>query len=122
MAIRDKCSRIDIKIPVRKHHHIEGLDNDKRTKGIHFCPKHDTNILEIYCDICNEMLCTNGLHSHNKHVKQSTDARLKELNVNMEKYIEDITSTLKQAHKVCVGQNELVMSLFEVFDLYLALK
>jgi hypothetical protein len=23
---------------------------------------------------------------------------------------------------VCVGQNELVMSLFEVFDLYLALK
>jgi hypothetical protein len=120
MSICSKCKCYHEKAPALKQHSIVKIYNINETNEtmineLHYCSKHDQQILETFCKTCDEVICKSCLKYHNEHSMQTCEASLSEKVIVMDDCSKNINAKLDAADMEIDGINKEIEKIRETY-------
>jgi hypothetical protein len=120
MVICSKCKYGHKKSPVSKNHDIVNIEHLTSIKGdvideVIFCTKHDSNMVETFCETCNELLCKLCINDHYRHVIQTAEKALNNKVTDMEDCMKNITTKLVTTSRQVEAIDEEILNLQETY-------
>jgi hypothetical protein len=120
MVICSRCKHGHKKSPVSKNHNIVNIEHLTSIKGdvideVIFCSKHDSNMVETFCETCHELLCKVCLKDHYQHSLQTIEQSLSTLVIDMDECMKNFTTKLATTDKQVEAINEEILNVQETY-------